>query len=352
MNRKNVLFAVSVIAIIAVLAGASFLQNDLAPGIPTPRLATITHDTQSTPASTLRPSTEVKALRGTPTQLDQLLFARSLEGSDIDGHLRADDEGNLIIELAARDFFDYFLATSSEVGVEAAIDEILRYIDSYLPEPALQQARELFSQYLRYKKFNSELQRTPISGGMDTDGYIALLRDTFVKQKSARLEIFSPEANQALFGLEDQYAQYTLENMSIQNNPDLSDSEKANLLAENRSTLPIDVQASLANQEMASINDQNVSKLLNSELDDSQVYSQLIEQGYERSKAEQILAYRQQQGSFEQRYKSYQAVRAKLHAQDIPPEELNSDLKNLRGKFFISEQEQTQAKLRDLSNTQ
>lgn len=288
----------------------------------------------------------------TPQQLDHDLFAQSLQGTDIDGQLRADENGNLIIELKSRDFFDYFLSTSGEVGVESAIDEILRYVQTYLPEPAAQQASELLEQYLRYKKFSIELQRTPIEGGMDTQGYLNLLQQTFAKQKATRRELFSPIVNDAFFGLEDAYAQYTLKNMSIQNDLNLSDDEKKEMFEANRATLPLDVQTTIAHQERATITNQKVTKILNSELDDTQVYSQLVEQGYEHGKAEEIIAHRQQRDSFEQRYSAYQAVKAELVRKKLTSQEMKQMLMELQSRYFISSQEQTQARLRDLSISQ
>jgi len=50
----------------------------------------------------------------TPQSLGDDVFARSLEGTDIDGHLRANAQGQLMVDLETRDFFDYFLNTVGE----------------------------------------------------------------------------------------------------------------------------------------------------------------------------------------------------------------------------------------------
>ena len=46
----------------------------------------------------------------TPASLPDQNFARSLAGTDIDGALKADGNGELILDLGVRDFFDYFLS--------------------------------------------------------------------------------------------------------------------------------------------------------------------------------------------------------------------------------------------------
>ena len=80
-----------------------------------------------------------------------MAISAALEGTHIDGALSSDAQGNLILNLQIRDFFDYFLSIADDVGPEQAIAEIQRYSQQYLPEPANTQALELLGNYLRYK---------------------------------------------------------------------------------------------------------------------------------------------------------------------------------------------------------
>jgi len=68
---------------------------------------------------------------------DQLIISAALKGTSIDGALKADSQGNLVLDLQVRDFFDYFLSIADDVGPEQAIAEIQRYSQQYLPEPAV-----------------------------------------------------------------------------------------------------------------------------------------------------------------------------------------------------------------------
>lgn len=286
----------------------------------------------------------------TPKTPDHSLFSTSLQGTDIDGQLSADANGNLILDLATRDFFDYFLSASAEVGVEATFDEIMRYANSYLPETAAKQAGELLGQYMRYKKASFELQRTPLNQSeMNSQGYITILQNTFEQLKKNRSSLFSDAANSAFFSVEDAYADYTLKSMSVQSDPSLSDAQKSVLLASHRETLPSRVKASLTQRDQQNARQQRVADTVKSSTGDSEVFDQLIDEGYDQSQADQIIAYRQQQTNFEQRYDDYALKRDSILQLGLEKQKTSAKLDGARKHYFVTPQEQTQAKLRDLS---
>jgi hypothetical protein len=92
----------------------------------------VTHNTLSTKTENqiIEQSLDIIS---TPSEHDQLVISNALEGTSIDGALRADSNGNLILEIGVRDFFDYFLSIADDVGAQQAIAEIERYALSYLP---------------------------------------------------------------------------------------------------------------------------------------------------------------------------------------------------------------------------
>ncbi len=76
----------------------------------------------------------------------------SFAGTRVDGRLRADAGGNLIIDAEIRRVFDYFLASIGEEPLETSVARLRRYIETQLPEPAADHAIQLLSQYLDYKR--------------------------------------------------------------------------------------------------------------------------------------------------------------------------------------------------------
>lgn len=153
----------------------------------------------------------------TPKYPDILNFASSIEGTEIDGALTTDANGNLELNISARDFFDYFLGASDEVGVEVVIDEIVRYANEYLPEPANEQAIELLKNYLRYKKAEIELQQIPISQKQLTqENTIDLLLENFSALKDRRKALFTDEVDQAFFFIRRQLCSIYFNELTIE----------------------------------------------------------------------------------------------------------------------------------------
>ena len=53
----------------------------------------------------------------------------------MDGRLQVDAAGNLLLELAVRDYFDYFLSAVDRSGLDAVIAALLADAGRRLPEP-------------------------------------------------------------------------------------------------------------------------------------------------------------------------------------------------------------------------
>jgi len=276
----------------------------------------------------------------TPQFQDRVNFAQSLEGTEIDGALKTDSQGNLVVGISVRDFFDYFLSASDEVGAELAIDEIVRYSRQYLPEPGQQQAIELLRNYLLYKKTELDIQRVPIQQGQLNElSTIDLLSENFSALKERRKQLFDEKQDQALFGLEDSFAEYTLASLQLRVDPSLSNEQKQQQLLALRQSLPSELASSINNRNTAKQKQNTVTTLLDSKIDDSQLHEQLLEQGVSYQKAEELVSHRQQQTYFESQYKAYKQAQQ------------NSNLSNeaLRKQFFTKPEDQTKAALRDLS---
>jgi len=284
----------------------------------------------------------------TPSEHDQITAALSLAGTDIDGAITADTNGKLIVNIEVRDFFDYFLNIADEVGVDVAVAEVSRYIETYLPEQARLPALELFENYLRYKGAEFQLHQTPVTQDVLSDGdALTLLRDNFDTLRERRSELFTKDEEIALFSLEDTYAEYTLRSLELLADETVSDEQKRRRLDEMHRSLPPELAGSIAETELARQQQQSLDSLLESDIDDAPLHEQLLQQGYGQQKADEIVSHRQQQHAFQQQYESYREARAKL-VSDSP--DYQQKINALRAQFFASAEQRTQARLRDLNN--
>ena len=282
----------------------------------------------------------------TPESHDQIEFAQSLEGTDIDGALKVDKNGLLILDQDVRDFFDYFLSAADELGPEAVILEIQRYIDTYLPQAAAIQAHKLFSGYLSYKQFEFQLRQQPLEGAQLSSDSLQLVRENFEALKNKRRDLFSIEEDEALFGLEQTYQEFTLQTLELFADDAITDEQRMFQLAELETTLPPELQASRAEDANHRVEQKQVDQLSAQHSDDAAFHQALTDRGINQIKADELVTYRQQQQRFDQTYQRY---RTAVNALDKNDAQYQQSLNQLQTSFFVDPEQVTQARLRDLS---
>lgn len=167
----------------------------------------------------------------------------SLRGTQVDGELLVDARGNLVLTSQVRHLFDYFLSLIGEESSQQARQRIRDHLTAQLDEPARGQALELLETYLDYQYQLVDLEaRFPVAEHLED----LLAREQAVQQLRARL--FSREAHEAFFAGEEIYNNFTLERLTIQQDPSLSDREKGLAIEALRENLPEEMQQLLVPQ--------------------------------------------------------------------------------------------------------
>lgn len=167
----------------------------------------------------------------------------SLRGTEVDGELLVDARGNLVLTSQVRHLFDYFLSLIGEESSQQARQRIRDHLTAQLDEPARSQALELLETYLDYQYQLVNLEaRFPVAERLED----LLAREQAVQQLRARL--FSREAHEAFFAGEEIYNNFTLERLTIQQDPSLSDREKGLAIEALRENLPEEMQQLLVPQ--------------------------------------------------------------------------------------------------------
>lgn len=301
------------------------------------------------------PRTEPNLVNGsepiaTPRQLPHS-FAPSLEGTEIDGQLKLDDTGNLVVDIEVKDFFDYFLNTVGEVTPDVAVAEMQKIASSHLPPEAVDQAMQLLSEYLAYKNRAVELMAQPLlPKDQQTKQYqIDMLEKTFQTLKSIRRETMSDEAVTAFFSLEEAYGEYTLASIKIQNDDTLSADEKTALTQYYREKLP-DIVRKTEETVIADAEKNRAMHQVISSGNEEALKQQLADEGYSQEVANEMIAFQQQQRVFDQRYQAYQSEKQQLLGAGLSDKDQAYQLDLLRARYFNTEKELTQAKVRDLNS--
>lgn len=161
---------------------------------------------------------------------------KSLSGTQIHGNLRIDDDGNLIVEKAVKQLFDYFLNVSGEIPRDVLIEDIKKGIADYLSEPAQSQALQIFDSYLEYQ---TALQAEIDSGLYQvTPGSLDDLEATYRTRSQLRSFHLGNEVATAFFEEEEARDWYTVGKLRLNANTSLTEEERQAELAALESGLP------------------------------------------------------------------------------------------------------------------
>mgnify|MGYP002150299332 CR=1 FL=1 len=295
---------------------------------------------------------EVEVIAQTPNSLPGVVFAKSIEGTEVDGRLKSDENGNLIIDLEVRDLFDYFLNTVADVAPEVAMAELQKFAVAYLPASAAKQAMVLLDDYLNYKETAIELMNQPLlpQHQQDADYQIQQLQFSFEQLKQIRRQTMSEEAVTAFFSLEEAYGSYTIETIKIENNKMLSAGEKAAQLELQRSFLPDMIRNTETQIAVDAENLEEINTILISDLSDEQVFITLQGKGLQQDALEDAMRYRREQRSFELSYQKYKVERDLLFEAGLSEMDKNSQVELLRKRYFLDERTLTQARVKDLQS--
>ncbi|WP_217473812.1 lipase secretion chaperone [Stutzerimonas stutzeri] len=175
----------------------------------------------------------------------------SFKGTQVDGRLRADAMGRLIIEPDIRRVFDYFLASIGEEPIETSVNRLRRYIEAQLPQPARGQAYHLLGQYLDYKR-----QLLALEQDHPQQADIGAMRERLQAVKQLRATLFDEQVNSVFFAFEEAADQFTLERLAIRLDPALDAAAKGAALDRLHNELPPELQATLAPQLQSELRQQ------------------------------------------------------------------------------------------------
>lgn len=355
MNRRAL---IPLIAIIPVVATSLWLLTGK-PGGTTDHTTTIANAKSvekapgsGTPTNTAVTAAEAASTYRTPQSLGEEPFARSLAGTEIDGSLRADSNGGLIVDLETRDFFDYFLNTIGEVSPEKALGEIEALARQHLPEKAAEQALALLDQYLDYKDRALALgsQNLDPARQHDPKYQLEMLKGALADIKQLRRNTFDAGTHDAFFGLEEAYGDYTLASLDIQQRTDLSAESKATLQEWHRQQLPEIIRRTETRMMAEGERYQARQKVLANASSPEDAGRQLQSLGVEPEQAAEVVGYLAERARFDQRFERYSQELASLENSGVTRGDRAEMENQLLEQYFEDEQSRTWARLRALES--
>ena len=262
----------------------------------------------------------------------------TLQGTEVDGELRADSAGNLHLNLAVRDYMDYFLSAADHSGLDAAVQAMLSDASGRLQEPALGQFMNLLGDYMDYKRASMAMLERPLSARQQTNpaGQLQALQQAFNEMAQLRRQHFSNVAVEALFGTEEAYSRYTLDNLALMAREDLTDEAKALAQQRLREQLPEAMRLSEERQAQAIEQQTQTERLWQEGASEEQV-RQFLALTYDAPTVERLLDERRSEQAWQQRYAQYQQELAGLQANGLSQADRAREQQRLRQRLFSNE---------------
>jgi lipase chaperone LimK len=165
---------------------------------------------------------------------EDILKLKMFKLASIDGDIRFDEDGALIIDRDLRHWIDFYLSAIGELTL-AEIRKLMDEKIAQLPQPARDQAEKLLAEYLSYKEALASYEDQ--FKHLVSTNHIENLQQRHDWQKRLRRESLSSEAVEAFWQLDELVDDYALEQLVI-NGSDSSQEEKAQQLADLDTALP------------------------------------------------------------------------------------------------------------------
>lgn len=308
------------------------------------------HNTDDNPGLISARNNDVEAAYATRNEWQGEPFAPSLKGTNIDGSLKADAQGRLIVDLQTRDFFDYFLNTVGEVKEGEAISQIRQMAESHLPESAVIEAMDLLEHYIDYKEEAVAINRQSIDPKQiqSAEGRRQILRQGLADMKRARRETMPTEAVDAFFGMEEAYGEFTLRRMEIQASEDLNAAEKRQSIRLAREQLPETIRETERHIAETQAHQQKVKQTIDQASSPEEAGDQLKRLGLSEQQVTDIVDQMRADERFEDAYADYRRKREELLQSGLSKQDREQALEQLRQKHFESRQARSKAQYRDL----
>lgn len=262
---------------------------------------------------------------------------RSLQGTQVDGEIIIDENKQLVVTEGLRRLFDYFLSALGEEEAEVIYQRVESYIRHHTPEPAASQAIAIFKQYVTYLKQLSEVEghygnlqlQATKDGALDLNMVAQRQQDI----KKLRQQNFDSETITAFFGADDEYDAYSIAMLNIEQDKQLSVSQKTAARQDYVSRMPDN--ATKANlQQQANLNELLTrTEQMKAKGASAQELYNMRSRLVGSAAATRLAIVDREDDNFDQRFQQYQAQK-QLLSQSANQQQAQTQLNQLEQQLF------------------
>ncbi|AGK50915.1 lipase chaperone [Burkholderia thailandensis MSMB121] len=253
----------------------------------------------------------------------------SLAGSSAP-RLPLDAHGHLAKTRAVRDFFDYCLSAQSELSAQALDALVARELAAQLDGTVAQ--GEALDVWKRYRAYLDQLAKLPDGGAPGNKLDLAALQLALDQRASIASRTLGDWA-EPFFGAEQQRQRYDLARLRIARDASLTDAQRAARLAALEQQLPLDQRAEQAREKQQNDAIARIAQSQKSGASPDEMRAQLA-QSLGPEAAERVAKMQQANDAWRAKYDEYAAQRAQIDAQNLSPQDRDTQIAQLRQRYF------------------
>ena len=266
----------------------------------------------------------------------------SLVGTQVDGNLRVTADGDLLINPAIRQVFDYFLTALGEESLDDIQARLAGHLAEQLPSQAAQQAWALYEQYMGLREAMEQLP--------EHDGSVTAMRAAIRQRHDMQQAYLGPEVADAFYGLDMTYDRYMIERQALLEEEGLSAAQRDRQLSNLEQNLPPGMQQMLYDTRAPVWLEQRTQTLREQGASDAEIRA-LREQTFGTQAVARFEALEQQRQDWQTRYEDYREQRQQLISSGLSHTDQQVALARLQQQLF-EDKELTRVQALDRINTQ
>ncbi len=263
---------------------------------------------------------------------------RSLKGTQVDGEIIINENKQLVVTEGLRRLFDYFLSALGEEEEATIYARVESYIRHHTPEPAASQAVAIFGNYVAYLKALPDIEKRYGNLQLQASKSGELDLNAIAQQKqevaSLRQQYFDKTTIEAFFGAEDNYDDYSIEMVRINQNEQMSEAQKQAARQDYVSRLP-DGAIKTNILQQANLNELMIrTERMKAAGASPEALYNMRRELVGVPAAERLAQVDQEDANFDQRFTQYEAQKAQLLSQSANPAAAQSQIEQLEQQLF------------------
>lgn len=255
----------------------------------------------------------------------ELQELQTFKGAVVDGALRTDHRGNLVIDMQLRHWIDFHLTAMGEISL-AEIKLVMQQQMRELPQPGQQQALDLLDAYMGYLAALDDYEFEEVRRLVEPQASDVEAR--FRWQQRLRREWLEPLVVEAFFAGEESIDEYTLAAQRLR-----KDGASAEELAALETTLPEPIREMRAQSRQVISMGENESSMKEQGASTEEIQQWRIQE-YGVEAAERLAKMDKRQSQWQQRLRGYQRYQQELTEKNLPTSEQDKLLKNYQSRHF------------------